>query len=404
MDARASLTCASRGKVIGAGPDMSDATSGSDFFAKLPVFSSFGRITDRNLYQPLPGDWTVGIADIVNSRKAMEAGRFKAVNMAGAAAISAVSNAVAGAPFPFVFGGDGASFAVPPELADAARAALSATATLVAEEFDLELRVAIVPVAAIREAGLDIRVARFAASPNVAYAMFSGGGIAWAEGRMKAGEFALAPAPPGSRPDLTGLSCRFDEKPAQRGLIASLIIRPATGAEPDRFEALVREILDTVERSPDMARPVPKDGWPLAWPSPGLELEARSGRRPGSALWLRRLLLLVRTAFSTFILRYHVRVGGFDPARYLDELVANTDYRKYDDGLRLTLDCSPDLADDLEGRLRRAEAAGIARFGLHRQEASLITCFTPSAQRSDHLHFIDGASGGYATASITLKG
>ena len=383
---------------------MSDPSSRSDFFAKLPVFSSFARITDRDLYKPLPADWTVGIADVVNSTRAIEAGRFKAVNMAGAAAISAVSNAVGGALFPFVFGGDGASLAIPAELADAARAALSATATLVSEEFDLELRVAIVPVSAIRDAGLDIRVARFAASPDVAYAMFSGGGIAWAEDRMKAGEFALEPAPPGSRPDLTGLSCRFDEKPAQRGLIASLIIRPAPGAEPHRFEALVREVLETVERSPEMARPVPKDGWPLAWPAPGLELEARSGRRPGSALWLRRLLLLVRTAFSTFILRYHVRVGSFDPARYLDQLVANTDYRKYDDGLRLTLDCGAELADDLEARLRRAEEAGIARFGLHRQDASLITCFTPSAQRSDHLHFIDGASGGYATAAAGLKG
>ena len=41
--------------------------------------------------------------------------------------------------------------------------------------------------------------------------MFTGGGLAWAETQMKAGAFAVAPAPAGTRPDLTGLSCRFAE-------------------------------------------------------------------------------------------------------------------------------------------------------------------------------------------------
>ena len=31
------------------------------------------------------------------------------------------------------------------------------------------------------------------------------------------------------------------------------------------------------------------------------------------------------------------------------------------------------------------------------------TCFTPSALRSDHVHFIDGARGGYASAATALK-
>jgi Protein of unknown function (DUF3095) len=33
----------------------------------------------------------------------------------------------------------------------------------------------------------------------------------------------------------------------------------------------------------------------------------------------------------------------------------------------------------------------------------MMTCFTPSALRSDHVHFIDGARGGYASAATTLK-
>ncbi len=33
----------------------------------------------------------------------------------------------------------------------------------------------------------------------------------------------------------------------------------------------------------------------------------------------------------------------------------------------------------------------------------MMTCFTPSAMRADHVHFIDGASGGYASAATVLK-
>ena len=47
--------------------------------------------------------------------------------------------------------------------------------------------------------------------------------------------------------------------------------------------------------------------------------------------------------------------------------------------------------------------AGVARYGLHRQDAAMMTCFTPSAIRSDHVHFIDGARGGYASAATALK-
>lgn len=383
---------------------MSGAPSENAFFASLPVFSEFRQIADPRAYLPLPDDWVVGLADVVSSTHAIEAGRYKAVNMAGAAVIAAVSNAIGQARFPFVFGGDGASFAVPPEWLEAARGALAATATLVAEEFELDLRIAEVSVRTIREAGHDVSVALFAASPNVAYAMFSGGGLLWAEERMKAGDFALSKAPPGARPDLSGLSCRFDETPAQRGVVLSLIVRPTPDGDPWAYTGLVGEILRLVETSPEMARPVPDAGPPFAWLGPGLELEARSSRRPGSSLWLKRLSLLVWAGFAALILRYRLRLGRFDPNRYMDQLVANTDYRKYDDGLRMTIDCSLDLADAIEARLARAAADGVAIYGTHRQGAALMTCITPSVHQSDHIHFVDGAAGGYAAAAASLKG
>src|SRR5271169_364361 len=218
---------------------MSDTSS---FYATLPVQRGFRSLMDPARYAPLPDDWSVGIADVVQSTKAIAEQRYKAVNMAGAAVIASVTNALGDREFPFVFGGDGASFAVAPDDHEKARAALAATAAWTDSELGLTLRVALMPVGEIRKAGFDVRIARHAPSANVSYAMFSGGGLAWADGAVKRGSFAVAPAPPGSWPDLTGLSCRFQEFRAAQGLILSLIVLPAPGADSAAFRALTEEI------------------------------------------------------------------------------------------------------------------------------------------------------------------
>jgi hypothetical protein len=376
--------------------------NGSDkFYGTIPVFRGFTKLMDPALYAPLPDDWSIGVADIVESTKAIAQARYKAVNMAGAAVIAAVTNALEGREFPFVFGGDGASFAVAPDDLEHARDALAATAAWVQTDLDLAMRVALVPLAAIRAQGLDVRVARFGPSANLSYAMFSGGGLGWADTAMKRGEFSVPMAPPGTQPDLSGLSCRFEEMPAVRGLILSVLVMPVEGSDPSAYRRLIEDIVALVERIPDQGRPVPAAGPPLRWPPADVEFEARAQR--GGLLFKRRLGLLAHTLFSYVIFRFGIKVGGFVPKIYVQQLVENSDFRKYDDGLRMVLDCAPDLERTLRERLAAAASAGIARYGLHRQDAALITCFTPSALRSDHVHFIDGARGGYASAATALK-
>ena len=199
---------------------------GRSSFLEIEPFEDFARVVDRSVFRPVTEDAHLGLSDVVSSTAAIAAVRYKAVNMAGAAVISAVMNALPGEAFPFVFGGDGASFVVAPRQLEKAVEAATATATFAREELDLELRVAMVPVRDIRAAGRDLEVARYAASRDVSYAMFAGGGLDWAEAAMKDGRYQLAPAPPGSRPDLSHLSCRWAPIPSRRGIILSLIVRP----------------------------------------------------------------------------------------------------------------------------------------------------------------------------------
>src|SRR6202048_4622620 len=379
------------------------ASPGSDtFYGGIAVFRGFGSLMDPALYSPLPDDWTIGVADIVESTRAIAEARYKAVNMAGAAVIAAVTNALEGREFPFVFGGDGASFAVSPEDLERARDALAATAIWVKDDLDLVMRVALVPVAVVRAQGLDVRVARFGPSSNLSYGMFSGGGLGWAEAAMKRGEFAVAMAPSGTQPDLTGLSCRFEEIPSVHGLILSVLLRPGNGAVRPAFGQVIEDVIALVERSPDGGRPVPPGGPPLRWPPAGVEFEARAARR--GPLFKRRAFVLANTLFVYLVMRFGISVGGFVPKTYVQQVVENSDFRKYDDGLRMILGCTSEQEQALTLRLAEAAANGAVRYGLHRQDAAMMTCFTPSVMRSDHVHFIDGARGGYASAAAALKG
>ena len=382
---------------------MSEAISTENFYPGVPVFRSFANVADQECYLPMPGDWLIGIADVVDSTKAVQAKRYKAVNMAGAAVIVAITNALEHREFPFVFGGDGASFAVPPSAAWIAREALAATATWVKEELNLTLRTGLVRVATARQQGADVRVARYAASDNIALAMFSGGGLAWADAAIKQGRFTVTAAPPGTRPDLSGLSCRFEEIPAVRGLILSLLVMPAVGANPAYVRQVIEAVIQFTECNPNASGPVPQELPRLRWPPQGLDFEARAQRRSGESLTWRKAKVLVWTLLAFLIMRFNIKVGRFSPTKYAREVVENSDFRKFDDTLRMVIDCTAALADEIEQFLQAAAAAGTVRFGLHRQDRAMMTCFTPSPIHANHVHFIDGALGGYTTAATAMK-
>ncbi|MEH3146714.1 MAG: DUF3095 domain-containing protein [Methylobacterium frigidaeris] len=371
-------------------------------YADLVPVTDFQRVLDDAIYQPVPDSWSVAITDVVDSGAAISAGRYREVNFVGAATIAALRNALGGRELPFAFGGDGAAALVAAEDAAAARDALAATASWAGDATGLRLRAALIPVEAVRAAGRDLRVARYAPSPDVAYAMFTGGGLAFAERALKADRWAVPAAPAGAQPDLTGLSCRFAPSRARRGVVLSIVAIGRDGADPTALRAAIADILRLVAALPAMGHPLPEEGPVLGWPPAGLETELRAG--PGSRpRRLRRLAVLGRVVLIHLIFRLGLRVGGFVPARYLREMSANADFRKYDDGLRMTIDCDPEAALRIEERLTRAERDGLLDFGLHRQDSALVTCITPAPSARDHVHFIDGEGGGYARAARSLK-
>ncbi|WP_157016114.1 DUF3095 domain-containing protein [Mesorhizobium xinjiangense] len=382
--------------------DTPSSAASSSFYDSLPVQKDFKSLSNAAVYTPLPDDWCVGVADIVGSTGHIAKGRYKEVNTVGGAVISAQINAAGDERFPYVFGGDGASFAFPRSQQERVRDALARVLRWAADEFGFEMRGAIVPATDIRAAGWDVAVARYGASNEVDYAMFTGGGVAWAERAMKDGRYRVEPAPAGAFPDLAGLSCRWTPIRAQHGSILSVLALPVAGAPAADVEGMMRRIVDVTASLELDGNPAQTSRLRLAWPAKGVSIEACARRAGGSLLWCKLKLFLV-TLFGALIFRLHLRVGAFDPDHYTQSVSNNADFRKYEDGLKMTLDCDAATRRRIEAILEEASRAGIVSYGLFDQDAAIMTCIVPSFGRDDHVHFVDGASGGYTTAAMAIK-
>ena len=138
-----------------------------------------------------------------------------------------------------------------------------------------------IPVRDIRAAGRDVRVARFAASERCDYAMFSGGGLTWFEERAKRGDYALAAAPAGARPDLAGLSCRWGVAPAKHGVVLSVIVAPR--GDDERYPILVQDIVRMAIDGAEAGRPVTLDRLGVATPAQAIALEAHALKSTGAS-------------------------------------------------------------------------------------------------------------------------
>jgi len=371
----------------------------AEFTRSLPVAGEFRSVLEDDFYRPVPDDWLIAVSDVVGSRKAIAAGQYKAVNMAGVAVISALMNALDTQTLPYIFGGDGASIICSPADRDVVAETMAKTVTWVKEDLGLSLRAALVPVSAVRAQGYDVLVQATRVSAAINNYAFRGGGLSRAEALMKAGEYAVPPAPSGSRPDLTGMSCRWSPIKPDHGKIVSIIIEPGEG-RAGGFAGIAQKLLDLV--GPRGGSPMPAAGPTGTWPPEGLELEARAtrGERP---LALRRAGLYLWTFLSWFIMRFNVRIGTFSARHYKQFTSLNTDYRKFQDGLRITVSLGDAELGKLTEFLEDERKAKNLRYGLCVQDSAILTCYVPSVTSDAHFHFLDGADGGYARAAENMK-
>ncbi|WP_267879392.1 DUF3095 domain-containing protein [Sneathiella glossodoripedis] len=370
----------------------------------------FTKVTDSSLYTPLPDDWLLVLSDIQGSTRAIEQGRYKTVNMVGAACIMGILNIADEIDVPYVFGGDGATLAIPPQLADAARAALIKVRHVAREQMSLDLRIGLIPVKDLRARGLDVTLLKYRMSAGLSLAMFSGGGLSEADRLLKSetegGDYLIPmDAKLEGQPDLEGLSCRWEPLSSRNGKIISLLVTAPFGSKDEKtqiYDEVLKKLTTILGSKAEDYRPTSRQNLRLRWPPRAAWIEAKltaAGRGLLGALYR----IGWQTAVQMYLEKSGKKAGSYDGAIYRDELIANTDFQRFDDMIRLVLDCRPDQITAIEECLNAFHEQKKIAYGLQSSDNALMTCLVFNMAEGAHVHFVDGGDGGFAFAATGMK-
>ena len=379
----------------------------SDFYRNLPRLTRFAQIFEGRGFEPVPDDWYLACTDVVGSTAAIEAGLYKEVNSAGSLAAMAIGNHFGGMDFPFFFGGDGMICLIPGGDAAAVADLLAGTGERVKEAFGLELRLGLIPVADLRASGKVLRLAKLEVSPQYCQAILDGDGFDEADRLLKepGSPYTMDSRRPRSvEPDFAGYTCRWEDFRSPKDETVALIVRfrrPEAG-----WAQTFLGRLDTLLGSPAEHHPLRAE---THRPAGTKRLNAEIAiRARGAKGWIRlkqsiivRLQMLMSQAAIAF--RIPIKVGQKDLSKLIDGNLASSDYRKFDNTLKMVVALDRSSRARLQSLLETARTEGKIFYGLHVTDRAMITCLMHTGAGHE-VHFVDAADGGYAYAAKQLKG
>lgn len=390
----------------------SDPTASAHFYRDLPALPSLDVALDTAVQTNVPDDWHCVVADVVQSTQAIAAGAYKQVNTVGVACIAALVNMDRRLQLPFVFGGDGATFAVPASHIEPTLRALRGAQQLAAQQFGLQLRAGLVPVGELRAAGHVVKVAKVQLSAHVGQAVLAGSGWAEAERRIKArlpdgGVLYAQPDDGPAEASFEGFECRWQEVPSFQGHKLALIVL-ARASDPVQAQHTYQRVLAQLRTvlGDDINTHHPLRAERLRLSFSPRELMGEWRVRTAGLPWLGKLAyagrLLLQNVVGHYLFARRIDTATVAWSHYRDDLVHQTDFRKFDAALRMVLDVTEAQYQTLQVWLDVQQTQGALLYGLHLSDRALVTCLVES-HADKHLHFVDGSDGGYALAARQLK-
>lgn len=376
----------------------------NNFFSSLNPITSFLHFTNNDFYTQVPSDWLIVITDVEGSTKAIEAGKYKWVNMSGASSIVAIVNAIGDKNFPFVFGGDGATAIIPPDKKVEVEKYLRSARNNAQEAFGLNLRIGIISHQDLINKGATVKVARYGMPNGPSIAFFRGEGLTVAEKLVKSGTGIIGDGMSvDSGKALQGLSCRWAPLKNIRGVMLSIIVKPRMSGE--QGEATLLKITQQIDSIVDLENPQTHPVKDETFQSEKM-LKAATAEANLLAIyprWLGILKVIVEMNLVKILDRFHIKLPGLNFCKYKHSMIAHSDYRKYDEQLRMVIDSTIPMKNKIREYLEEQKNNGSIYFGLYESDSALMTCFLQSFDEGGHIHFIDGSDGGYALAAKEMK-
>jgi len=371
------------------------------FYSRLPVneIQLSDLLTEEHLFYKVPGNWVVVITDVTKSTKAIERGLHETVNLVATGSIVAVLNIAykANLTVPFFFGGDGATFIIPPTILAAAIHALLIHQENTKRNYELVLRVGSVAVVDIYDEGHILRISKLRTSPLFSIPVLLGDGLSYAEKVIKGKDYILSSLPAKEEElDLTGMQCRWDKiKPPQNydEVVSLLVIACDVEKQAIVFKKVIDK-LDEIYGAQEKRKPISVPMLKLKATLEKISQEMRvkfGGFRP---------LYLLNKWVTTRLGHFYFRTEK--GKRYLLQLVDSSDTLVIDGKINTVISGTVKQREELEASLGQLEQDGLISYGLYVSKESVMSCYVRNMNEK-HIHFVDGAEGGYTKAAGMLK-
>lgn len=376
-------------------------SSTDQFYSRLPVneIPLSELLAEDHLFFRIPDNWQVIITDVKKSTEAVAAGLHETVNLVATGSIVAVLNIAykADITIPFFFGGDGATFIIPPSIVEPCKKALLLHQDNTEKSFNLHLRVGLVPVQDIYNAGHELKVTKLKTSQLFAIPVMLGNGLSHAEKIIKAEDFNMPEmALPEEELDMTGMECRWDriKPPATSDEVVSLLVVAREGiSQSGAFRQVVKE-LDRIYGDPDTRKPITVSQLKLKATVSKISREMKTklgGYKP---------LYLVQKLLTTLLgpVYFKTKTGK----TYLQQLVQLSDTLVIDGRINTVISGTTAQRQELKEALDQLEQSGLIWYGFFVSKESVLSCYVRN-RNEKHIHFVDGSDGGYTRAAGVLK-
>ncbi len=359
-------------------------------------------IADASMFSKLPSDWHVLVADIKNSTQAIQDGFHQEVNLIATGSVIAILNisAEAGINVPFFFGGDGAVILVPSILLKEGISALNKHKINTFRTFGFELKIGSVSVEDIYRKNIELKIAKARISDIFNIPVVLGDGLQFAESLVKEGDDSeIKKLPIDEIPlNLDGMECKWNRinPPEDDQEVISLIVSGNSKSDIGQTFSEVLKAIDSIYGSPNRRKPISVKRLQLnsSWRQINLEMQTKLGHYNN--------LYFLKNWFKTIFGRFYLTQTQIGK-NYLEKLVQLTDTLTIDGRINTVITGTSQQRKNLIAFLDHLENRGRINYGLYVSKASVMSCYVKDMGADDHIHFVDGADGGYTKAAVNLK-
>jgi len=358
-------------------------------------------LTDERGFEAVPEDWAIVMADVSGSTQAVAAGLHHEVNLAATGSVVAVGNVLRDIDkrlrVPFFFGGDGATFLIPPLALDDVLQALERYQIHVARSMGLTLKVGAHSVAGAYAEGHTLRLARVGINALLSLPVVLGTGIKYAERIIKAALDEESEEAIEVKVNLEGMECRWDEiqPPLAAQRVYCLV---AVCLDDQRQGAVYGEVLRALDGTfgrHEIRQPITRAKLKLDFAMGKIRREMRA--RLGQHEWYDALRQWIITLIGPLYFKF-----SEEGRAYLGRVIDMSHTLMIDGSLNFIVTGTASQCAAIEAYLTKAEARGDLVYGSYTARAAIMSCYVVDRQ-TDHAHFVDGTEGGFTNAARVLK-